>query len=78
MDNHRQTFRPNPFWNGLLPMLSHDRPYSAEKRMAVVCHTPGVLRHVELDGQAFVKGKRVTGFSNTEEAVVGLTWCAFR
>ena len=41
--------------------------------MAVVCHAPVVLRHAKLDGQALVKGKRVTGFSNTEEAAVGLT-----
>lgn len=45
----------------------------AQKPVAVVCHAPGVLRHAKLDGQALVKGKRVTGFSNTEEAAVGLT-----
>ena len=45
----------------------------AHKPVAVVCHAPGVLRHVELDGQALVKGRRVTGFSNTEEAAVCLT-----
>lgn len=47
--------------------------YRANKPVALVCHAPGVLRHVELDGQPLVKGKRVTGFSNTEEAAVQLT-----
>jgi len=39
-----------------------------------VCHAPGVLRHARApDGQALVRGKNVTGFTNTEEAAVGLT-----
>ncbi|WP_131196838.1 type 1 glutamine amidotransferase domain-containing protein [Lichenihabitans psoromatis] len=46
----------------------------AGKPVALVCHAPGVLRHVEMsDGQALVAGKKVTGFANTEEAGVGLT-----
>ena len=45
----------------------------ADKPVALVCHAPGVLRHVEVDGQPLVRGKRVTGLSNTEEAAVGLT-----
>lgn len=45
-----------------------------EKPVATVCHAPGVLRHVkDRQGQPIVKGKAVTGFSNTEEAAVGLT-----
>ena len=47
--------------------------YTAGKPVAAVCHGPGVLRHVMIDGQPLVKGKRVTGFSDTEEAAVGLT-----
>lgn len=44
------------------------------KPVAAVCHAPGVLRHAKRpDGVPLVKGKRVTGFSNTEEAAVGLT-----
>jgi putative intracellular protease/amidase len=31
------------------------------------------LRHVVVDGQPLVKGKRVTGFSDSEEDAVGLT-----
>jgi putative intracellular protease/amidase len=38
-----------------------------------VCHAPGVLRHVKYQGQPIVKGKRVTGFTNTEEEEVQLT-----
>ncbi len=44
------------------------------KPVALVCHAPGVLRHVKnADGSPLVKGKTVTGFTNTEEAAVGLT-----
>ena len=44
------------------------------KPAALVCHAPGVLRHVvNEDGTALVAGKQVTGFTNTEEEGVGLT-----
>lgn len=44
------------------------------KPLGLVCHAPGALRHAKRpDGSPLVKGKRVTGFSNTEEAAVGLT-----
>ena len=47
---------------------------SAGKPVAAVCHAPGVLRHVKgADGKPLVRGKRVTGFTNTEEEAVGLT-----
>jgi putative intracellular protease/amidase len=45
----------------------------AGKPVAAVCHAPGVLRHVLVDGAPLVRGRRVTGFSDTEEAAVGLT-----
>ena len=46
----------------------------ARKPVALVCHAPGVLRHVKnADGSPLVQGKRVTGFTNTEEAAVELT-----
>lgn len=46
----------------------------AGKPVGLVCHAPGVLRHVKAtDGTALVKGKKVTGFTNSEEAAVGLT-----
>lgn len=48
--------------------------YSAGKPVAAVCHAPGVLRHAKSpDGQPLVRGKRVTGFANSEEAAVQLT-----
>lgn len=47
---------------------------AAGKPVAAACHAPGVLRDVKgPDGQALVKGKTVTGFTNTEEEGVGLT-----
>ena len=46
----------------------------AGKPVAAVCHAPGVLRHVKTpDGESVVKGKKVTGFTNTEEEAAGLT-----
>ncbi len=46
----------------------------AGKPVGAVCHAPGVLRHVQApDGTPLVKGRRVTGFANSEEAAVGLT-----
>jgi putative intracellular protease/amidase len=47
--------------------------YNSDKPIALVCHAPGVLRHVKYQGQPLVKGKRVTGFSNSEEEEVQLT-----
>ncbi|MBT0771548.1 type 1 glutamine amidotransferase domain-containing protein [Kineosporia sp. J2-2] len=44
------------------------------KPVALVCHAPGVLRHVvNEDGTPLVAGRQVTGFTNTEEEEVGLT-----
>lgn len=47
--------------------------YNADKPVAFVCHAPGVLRHVKIDGKYLVNGKNVTGFTNTEEEAVQLT-----
>ena len=42
--------------------------------MAAVCHAPAVFKHTRnTDGSALVKGKKVTGFTNTEEEAVQLT-----
>lgn len=47
---------------------------AANKPVALVCHAPGVLRHVKNpDGSPLVRGRQVTGFTNTEEAAVELT-----
>lgn len=43
------------------------------KPVAAVCHAPGVLHRVRFQGQPIVKGKRVTGFTNSEEEAVHLT-----
>jgi putative intracellular protease/amidase len=48
--------------------------YHAQKPVGAVCHAPGVFKNIKLEnGEAFVKGKNVTGFSNTEEEAVQLT-----
>ena len=47
--------------------------YDSFKPIALVCHAPGVLRHVTYNGVPLVKGKRVTGFTNGEEEEVKLT-----
>lgn len=47
---------------------------AAGKPVGAVCHAPAVLREVKgPDGAPLVKGKAVTGFSNSEEAAVALT-----
>ena len=42
--------------------------------VGAVCHAPAVFRHTRgADGTSLVSGKRVTGFTNSEEEAVGLT-----
>jgi len=79
-DEYDALFYPGghgPLWD-----LAEDRDsialietmYAKGKPVAAVCHAPGVLRHARAaDGAPLVQGKEVTGFSNTEEAAVGLT-----
>ena len=51
-----------------------DAMIAAGKPVAAVCHAPGVLRNARTpDEQPLVRGKNVTGFTNTEEAAAGLT-----
>jgi putative intracellular protease/amidase len=47
--------------------------YNSGKPVAAVCHAPGVLHRVTYQGAPIVKGKRVTGFANSEEEEVQLT-----
>ncbi len=48
--------------------LANDKPIS------FVCHAPAILKNIQdTDGNALVKGKKVTGFTNGEEAAVQLT-----
>lgn len=47
--------------------------WDAKKPIATVCHSPSVLLNVkDENGDYLVKGKKVTGFSNTEEKAVKL------
>jgi len=71
-----------PGGHGLLWDLTDDEKsisliqdfYSNNKPVAFVCHAPAVLLKVkDADGEPLVKGKEVTGFSNTEEEAVQLT-----
>ncbi|MBF9266764.1 type 1 glutamine amidotransferase domain-containing protein [Paracidovorax cattleyae] len=51
-----------------------EKTFAAKKPLALVCHAPGVLRHAKApDGQPLVKGRKVTGFTNSEEEGVQLT-----
>ena len=44
------------------------------KPVTAVCHAPSVLLNArDADGEPLVKGKKVTGFTNTEEEAVQLT-----
>lgn len=46
----------------------------AGKPLGAVCHAPGVLRHArQADGTPLVRGRQVTGFTNSEEEAVQLT-----
>jgi len=48
--------------------------FAANKPVSAVCHGSAVFRHTRAaDGAPLVRGKRVAGFTNTEEAAVGLT-----
>jgi len=47
--------------------------YTHKKPVAFVCHAPAVLKNVKINGEFLVKGKKITGFANTEEEAVGLT-----
>jgi putative intracellular protease/amidase len=42
--------------------------------IAAVCHAPAIFRHtIGANGKSLVSGRKVTGFTNTEEAAAGLT-----
>ena len=48
--------------------------WKAKKPVAAVCHAPSVLLNVkDENGNPLVKGKNVTGFTNSEEEAVQLT-----
>ncbi|CAA0153395.1 type 1 glutamine amidotransferase domain-containing protein [Tenacibaculum maritimum] len=48
--------------------------YNNGKPVAAVCHAPAVFKHTKrADGKPLVSGKKITGFSNSEEDAVQLT-----
>ncbi len=48
--------------------------YNQEKPIAAVCHAPAIFKETKNSaGEPLVKGKQVTGFSNSEEHAVELT-----
>lgn len=47
---------------------------AAKKPVALVCHAPAALRHVKTpEGRLLIEGRKVAGFTNSEEEAVGLT-----
>lgn len=48
--------------------------YKYNKIIAAVCHAPAIFKHTKTaNGKSLVDGKKVTGFTNTEEEAVQLT-----
>ena len=48
--------------------------FAADRPVGAVCHAPAVFRRtLGTDGKPLVSGRRVTGFTNSEEEAVGLT-----
>ena len=46
----------------------------SNKPVSAVCHAPAIFKHTKnTDGTALVNGKKITGFSNSEEEAVQLT-----
>lgn len=47
---------------------------ASDRPVGAVCHAPAIFRHTTgIDGKPLVSGRRVAGFTNTEEEAVGLT-----
>jgi putative intracellular protease/amidase len=79
-DDYDAVFYPGghgPLWDLAEEPASVDliaAMHKAGKPVALVCHAPGALKNVKAqDGTPLVKGRKVTGFSDSEEAAVGLT-----
>ncbi|MBT2562481.1 type 1 glutamine amidotransferase domain-containing protein [Pedobacter sp. ISL-64] len=79
MDDYDAVFYPGghgPLWDLAESTISQQlitEFYTANKPVAFVCHAPGVLKDVKVNGEYLVKDKNVTGFTNTEEEAVQLT-----
>lgn len=79
-DDYDALFFPGghgPLWDltndaDSIQMIEHF--WSIKKPVAAVCHAPAVFLNVKDEaGEPLVKGKKVTGFTNSEEAAVQLT-----
>lgn len=79
-DDYDAVFYPGghgPLWD--LAEDSHsieiiEALFAANKPVGAVCHGPAAFRRAKRpDGAPLVQGKSITGFSNSEEAAVGLT-----
>ena len=65
-----------PLWDlaNDLKSISLIETFNEQKKpLAFVCHAPAALANVEDNKEPLVRGKNVTGFTNTEEEAVGLT-----
>lgn len=77
--NYDAVFYPGghgPLWDLVINEESYaliESFYNNKKPIAFVCHSSAVLKNVKINGEYLVKGKKLTGFSNTEEEAVGLT-----
>ena len=79
-DDYDTVFYPGghgPLWdlsNNAYSIRLIESMYGAGKLVAAVCHAPAALLHTKSpDGSPLVKGKNVTGFADSEEALVQLT-----
>lgn len=79
-DDYDAVFYPGghgPMWdlsNDPVSIALLESFHSQNKPLALVCHAPAALAKVKgTDGEPLVKGRKVTGFANTEEEAVQLT-----
>ncbi len=79
-DNYDALFYPGghgPLWDLAEDPVSIaliESMHTSGKPVAAVCHAPAVLRNAKApDGSPLVKGRSVTGFSNSEEEAVQLS-----
>lgn len=79
-DNFDAVFYPGghgPLWdlaNDAHSIKLIESMFAAGKPVSAVCHAPGALRNTRsADGSPLVKGKKVAGFTNSEEAAAQLT-----
>lgn len=80
IDDYDAVFYPGghgPLWDlaeDATSIALIEKTLAADKPLGAVCHAPAIFRHPKAaDGKSIVNGKKVTGFSNSEEGAVGLT-----